>query len=140
MGSNLVAVTAKYKLRVFQRLSKYLNTRKVKVLANAFSNTKFYYASMIWMFVGKRWYQKFKRYITEHCILCTRNHMKICSLWLVISLLHQNHLHFLATEIFKSVNNFNLQFMWNYFSFKPILYELRKENVCFSSGIDLARD
>ena len=76
----------KYKLRVFQRIRKYLNTRKVKVLAIALSNTQFYYASMIWMFAEKRWYQKFKRYITEHCILYTRNHMKICYLWMMISL------------------------------------------------------
>ena len=54
--------------------------------------------------------------------------------------IHQNHLHFLAREIFKSVNNLNLQFMWNYFSFKPILCELRKGNVFFCSGIDLTRD
>ena len=54
--------------------------------------------------------------------------------------LHQNDLPFLAREIFKSVNNLNLQFMWTYFSFKPNLYELRKGNVFFFSGIDLSRD
>ena len=49
--------------------------------------------------------------------------------------IHQNHLHFLATEIFNkssifnSINNLNPQFMWNCFSFKLILYELRKGNV-----------
>ena len=42
--------------------------------------------------------------------------------------IHQHHLHFLSTEICTSVNNVNLEFMWNCFSFKPILYELRKEN------------
>ena len=40
--------------------------------------------------------------------------------------IHQNHLQFFATEILKSANNMNLQFMCNYFSFKPILYELTK--------------
>ena len=54
--------------------------------------------------------------------------------------IHQNYLHFLAREIFKSINNLNLQFMWNYFSLKPILYDLRKGNVFFCSGIDLTRD
>ena len=49
--------------------------------------------------------------------------------------IHRNHLHFLATEIFNkssifnSINNLNPQFMWNCFSFKLILYELRKGNV-----------
>ena len=49
--------------------------------------------------------------------------------------IHQNHLHFLATEIFKksssfsSINNLNPWFMWNCFSFKLILHELRNGNV-----------
>ena len=49
--------------------------------------------------------------------------------------IHQNHLHFLAPEIFSkssifnSINNLNPQVMWNCFSFKPILYELSKGNV-----------
>ena len=63
-----------------QRIRKYLNTRKVKVLANAFSNTQFYCASMIWMFAEKHWYQKFKRYITEHCILA--HHFQANSIWI----------------------------------------------------------
>ena len=139
MGSNLVAVTAKYKLRVSQRIRKYLNTRKVKVLANALSNTQFYYASMIWMFAGKRWYQKFERYIIEHCILYAINHMKICSLRMMISLFIKI-IYISSQQIFKSVNNLNLPTIWNYFSFKPVLYELRKGNVFSSSRIDLTRD
>ena len=49
--------------------------------------------------------------------------------------IHQNHLHFLATEIFNKssifnfINNLNPQFMWNCSSFKLILDELRKVNV-----------
>ena len=34
--------------------------------------------------------------------------------------IHQKHLHFLATEIYKSVNNLNPQFMWNYFNFSTL--------------------
>ena len=99
---------------------------KVKVLANAFSNTQFYYASMIWMFAGKRWYQKFKKiyYRTLH-IVNEKSYEDLLFMNDAISI-YQNHLHFLAKEIFKSVINLNLQFMWNYFSFKPIVYELRK--------------
>ena len=29
--------------------------------------------------------------------------------------IHQSHIHFLVTEDFKSVNNFNPHFMWDYF-------------------------
>ena len=71
VSSNLVAVIAKYKLRVFQRIRKYLNTRKVKVLANAFSNTQFYYASMIWRFAGKGDIKSSKD-ILQNAAYCTR--------------------------------------------------------------------
>ena len=53
--------------------------------------------------------------------------------------IHQNHLHFQAREIFKSVSSLILQFTWNCFSFKPILCELRKGTVFFCSGFDLTR-
>ena len=36
---------------------------------------------------------------------------------------------FNKSSIFNSINNLNPQFMWNCFSFKLILYELRKGNV-----------
>ena len=42
--------------------------------------------------------------------------------------IHQKHLHYLATEVYKSVLNLNSQFMWNYFNFSTLSYELRKEN------------
>ena len=42
--------------------------------------------------------------------------------------IHQKHLHSLATEVCKSVNNLNPQFMWNYFNFGTLPHELRKEN------------
>ena len=42
--------------------------------------------------------------------------------------IHQKHLHFLATDVYKSVNNLNPEFMWNYFNFSALPYELRKGN------------
>ena len=41
---------------------------------------------------------------------------------------HQKHLHFLTTEVYKSVNNLNPQFMWNYFNISTLSYEPRKGN------------
>ena len=40
--------------------------------------------------------------------------------------LHQRHLRFLVTEIFKSVSKTNPKFMWSYFSSKNLSYNLRK--------------
>ena len=135
LASNLVAVTAKYKLRVFQRIRKYLNPEKVKLLANAFSNTQFYYASMIWMFAGNRWYQNFKRYTTLHIV-----HEKSYEDLLLMNVLS---LFIKIIYISSQQRPSSLSITWimrNYFSVKSILYELRKGNAFFSKGIDLTRD
>ena len=106
---------------------------------NAFSNSQFCYASLLWTFAGETSISKIQKiyYRTLHIVhetyteIIWRSYEKTLTENLMnddISI-HQNHLHFLATEIFKSVNDLNLQFMWNYFRFKPILYELRKGNV-----------
>ena len=39
--------------------------------------------------------------------------------------IHQSHLHALICEVFKSLNNLNLEFMWSYFVFKNITYNIR---------------
>ena len=42
--------------------------------------------------------------------------------------IHQSHLRFLVTEVFKSVNNLNPHFMRDYFKSIFFLYDLRKGN------------
>ena len=39
---------------------------------------------------------------------------------------HQSHLRALIYEVFKSLNNLNPKFMWSYFVFKNITYNIRK--------------
>ena len=39
---------------------------------------------------------------------------------------HQSHLHALICEVLKSLNNLNPEFMWSYFVFKNIMYNIRK--------------
>ena len=39
--------------------------------------------------------------------------------------IHQKHLHALICEVFKSLSNFNRKFMWSYFTFKNIPYNIR---------------
>ena len=39
--------------------------------------------------------------------------------------IHQKHLHALIYEVFKSLNNSNPQFMWSYFTFKNVIYNIR---------------
>ena len=65
---------------------------------------------------------------------------KSCKDLLLMNDDYQKHLHFLATKLLKSFNNLNPQFTWNYFTFKPIPYDLKKENVMHLSPISSTRD
>ena len=118
-----ICQVAKYNLRAFQRIRKYLNIEKAEVLVNAFSNSQFYYVSMIWMFAGETLISKFQKifYRTLHIVHETFEKSYEDLLLMNFISIHQNHLHFLVTENFKSVNlvtenfksvnNFNFQIM-----------------------------
>ena len=52
--------------------------------------------------------------------------------------IHQKHLCFFVTEVFKSVNNLNPHFMWDYFKINFLPYDLWKGNTlmiapCFAT-------
>ena len=49
---------AAYKLHALGRIRKYLTVEKAKLLANAFINSQFTYAPLIWMFAGKSSFAK----------------------------------------------------------------------------------
>ena len=40
--------------------------------------------------------------------------------------LHQRHLQFLLTEIYESTGSLNPQFMWSYFRYRKVPYNLRR--------------
>ena len=46
--------------------------------------------------------------------------------------LHQRHLRFLLTEIYKSTGTLNPQFMWSYFKYRNVPYNFRRGPVLFS--------
>ena len=45
--------------------------------------------------------------------------------------LHQQHLRFLLTEIYKSTDTLNPQFMWSYIKDREVLYNRRRGPVLF---------
>ena len=45
--------------------------------------------------------------------------------------LHQRHLQFLLTEIYKNTGTLNLQFMWSYFKYREVSYNLRRGPILF---------
>ena len=61
-GDNLV-LKAQYKLHALQRIRKFLTIEKAKILGNAFMDSQFSYAPLIWMFCSKTLYSKIEKII-----------------------------------------------------------------------------
>ena len=57
---------ASYKLYALRRIRKYLTQNQAKLLYNAFINSQFHYAPIIWMFCRKNQYLKTRKYIIKH--------------------------------------------------------------------------
>ena len=55
---DMLCSTANYKLHALRRIRKYLTPVKARLLYNAFINSQFNYASVIWMFCRKKYYLK----------------------------------------------------------------------------------
>ena len=52
---------AQYKLHALRRIRKYLSLEKAKMLGNAFIDSQFNYAPLIWMFCAKGLYLKIRK-------------------------------------------------------------------------------
>ena len=120
--------TANYKLHVLRRIRKYLSLEKAKLLCNAFINSQFNYAILVWMFCRKKQYlkiQKFHHKALKVVHRSNKNYDELLRNNNEVSI-HQSHLHALICEVFKSLSNLNPEFMWLYFVFKNITYNIRK--------------
>ena len=58
---DMLCSTANYKLHALRWIRKYLTVEKTKLLYNAFVNSQFNYASVIWMFCRKKDYLKIEK-------------------------------------------------------------------------------
>ena len=105
--------TANYKLHALRRIKRYLSLEKAKLLCNAFINSQFNYAPLVWMFCRKKQYLKIQK-IHHKALKVVYNSNKNYD-----ELLRDNN------EVFKSLNNLNPEFMWSYFVFKNITYNIR---------------
>ena len=56
-----LARKAQYKLHALRRSRKFLAIEKAKILGNAFIDSQFNYAPLIWMFCRKRFYPKIEK-------------------------------------------------------------------------------
>ena len=127
---NLVC-KAQYKLHALRRIRKFLTIENAKILGNAFIDSQFNYAPLIWMFCRKTLYSKIEKNLHRTLkvvhgiddsysnLLLSRNSVSI----------HQRHFRFLVTEIFKDISQINPGFMWSSFKPKKLSYNLRKSPI-----------
>lgn len=123
--------TANLKLKALRRIRKYLTVDKAKLLCNAFINSQFNYAPLIWMFCRKTEYNKIRKIHHKALKIVYESdgeYEELLQKSNNISI-HQKHLGFLALEIFKSLNCLNPEFMWSYFNINITPYNLRKGQI-----------
>ena len=98
-----------------------------------FINSQFKYAPLIWMFCWKTLYHKIGKIHHRTLEVIYQSEESYESLLLESSSVsvHQRHLRFLVTEIYKSTTQINLEFMWTCFTYNNISYNLRKGPILY---------
>ena len=125
---------APYKLHALRRIRKYLTVEKAKLLANAFFNSQFTSATLIWMFTGKSSIARICKIHFRALKVVYSNYDKSYHDLLNFSndvSTNQRHLRFLAIEVYKSLMNIFPEFMWEFFSKNQVQYNLRKEDIVY---------
>ena len=116
------------KFHALRQIRKYLSLEKAKMLGNAFIDSQFNYAPLIWMFCRKGLHLKIQKihHKTLKVIYQSDNtYEELLELRETVSI-HQRHLRFLVTEVYKSTSYLNPKFMCSFFTHKEIPYYLRK--------------
>ena len=119
---------AQYKLHVLRRIRKFLTIEKAKILGNAFIDSQFNYALLLWMFCRKTLYSETEKIHHKTLKVIYESSDTYDNLLLQSNTVsvHQRHLRFLMTEIYKSISQLNPEFKWSYFTHKDMPYTLRK--------------
>ena len=126
-----VCRTANFKLHALRRIRSYISEEKAKILGDAFINSHFNYAAIIWMFCRKTLYKKIEKIHHKTLQVVYNSHesyLEILNKHDEVTI-HQKHLRFFATEIYKSLNSLNPEFMKDFFPFKNTSYNFRKGNL-----------
>ena len=125
---------AAYKLHAWLRIRRYLTVEIAKLLANAFINSQFTYALLIWMFAGKSSIVKICNIHFRTLQIVYNNYDKSYHDLLNFSndvYIYQKHLRFLAIEAYKSLMIINPELMWEFFNKNPLQYNLRKRDIVY---------
>ena len=120
-------------LAVHRNTGKCLTLDKAVPLGYTFINSQFNYAPLIWMFCRKTLYHKLEKFIMELLKVNYQSEEHYENLLLESSSVsvHQRHLCFIVTEIYKSTTPINFEFMRPYFTFDNISFNLSKEPILY---------
>ena len=96
---------ASYRIQTLRRIRGYLIVEKARILANAFIDSQFNYAPLIWMFSGKTLINKICKIHHRTLRVVYNKYNKLYGELLQLNnnvSIHQKHLQYLALEAFKS--------------------------------------
>ena len=98
---------AQYKLHALRRIRKFLTIEKAKMLGNAFIDSQFNYAPLLWMFCRKTVYSKIEKIHHKTLKVIYESNDTYDNLLLQSNTVsvHQRHLRFLMTEYIKAYRN-----------------------------------
>ena len=118
---------ASYELHALQRIRKYLSIDKAKLFANAFIDSQFNNAPLLWMFAGKTLINKIFKIHPRTLKVVYDDFDKSYHELIELNndLNNQRHLCYLPIEVFKLIMRLNPYFMWSYFEEKQMPYNLR---------------
>ena len=124
---------ANYKLHALRHMRKKLAVEKAKLLGNAFIDSQFNSAPLIWMFCQKTLYLKIEKIHYKMLSIIDQPNASYLDLLECngSTSFHQQHLQLLLTEIYKSTVTTNPILMQHFFREKKAPYNLKTVQ-CFS--------
>ena len=124
--------TASNRLRALARIRKFISFEQAKRLSEAYIMSTFTYCPLIWMYCSKTT-NNFINKIHKRslCVVYEMEDGNFEDLLIKDSswTIHENNIHTLLIEIYKSLNHTSLSIMQEFFDLKVSPYSLRNKNM-----------
>jgi len=111
------------------RIRNFIDVEKARQLFNAYIKSCFQYCNLVWMFCNKTSNQKINQAHKRGLRAVYLNFDATLEELLTVdksTTIHIRNIQFLMTEVYKSMNHLNPEFMWNMFHIVDIPYLLRR--------------
>ena len=127
------------KVNAFIRLRLFLGEQKSKLIFNSVIMSNFSYCPLIWLFCTKgainRTHKRALRalygdYGSTFEELLDRDKSKT---------IHKKNLHILMTEVYRTINHLNPEYMWEFFTKRDVPYGLRSSELCMIPSVNYQR-